>query len=467
MLFFGKEANKIHFIGIGGIGVSAIAKFFLNYKKEVSGSDVNSSETIFILQNLGAKISIGHREENLGNETDLVIYSPAVPYDNPEFKKAARLGIPLFSYPEILGEVMSKYNFPIAVSGTNGKTTTASLTGLILERAEFDPAVIIGGKVKEWNGNLRFSERQGFFVAEACEYKRAMMNLNPKAIILTNIEEDHLDYYKNLEDIKSAFTEYISKLPPDGILVYNADDIASKEIIKTAKAKKISYSLKNEADLKAEKIIRGNGKQIFNLISYSKNLGEFEIFIPGDFNIYNCMAASALSLDLGVSPEIIKETLKNFRGTWRRFEFLGTLNGAAVISDYAHHPTAVEKTIKGAKDFFPGRKILAVFQPHQKDRTIKLFDKFTESFTGADEVIISEIYSVEGRNQTERDISSLDLTEAARKKYPHFKIFYSKNLEETKKMIIERSNYFDVILIMGAGDIYKVGEDVVKKVKQF
>lgn len=458
------EYQKIHFIGIGGIGVSAVARLCFSLGKEVSGSDAAESINTRELKKLGVNIFIGHSESNLSEDVNLVVYSPAVQSDNLELKKARSQNILCKSYPEILGKIMEEFSDSIAVSGTNGKTTTTALTGLILEKAGFDPTVIVGGKVLEWGGNLRIGKNKKYFIAEACEYKRAIDNLRPKNIVLTNIEEDHLDYFKDLEDIKSAFRDYVSKMPESGILAYNADDAVSAEIALTAPVKKIGYSVKSaEAGLFAANIIKENGKQIFDLIYKGKNLGKFEIHIPGIFNIYNCLAASLISLELGVSPEIIKEVLYNFKGTWRRFERMGEINGSVIVSDYAHHPTAVKQMIAGAKEFYPGKKILAVFEPHQKDRTIKLFDDFAGSFSEADEAIISEIFSVEGRNDAERDISSLDLVEAIRKKYPSFKISYSKNPEEAKKMILEKISGFGVILIMGAGNIYKTAEELTFK----
>lgn len=458
-----KNYTKIHFIGIGGIGVSAVAKLCLESGKRVSGSDARDSEIISDLKKLGAEIFLGHNELNLKNDADLIVYSPAVPYDNPELLKAADIKIPFKSYPEILGDIMEEFKEKIAVSGTNGKTTTTFLTGFILEKAGFDPTVVVGGKAREWGGNLKIGKSKEYFITEACEYKRSMLSLNPKIIILTNIYEDHLDYYKDIEDIKSAFTEYIKKLPQDGLLIYNADDKISKEIADSFDIPKLSFGINSEADLKAVNIIKESGKQSFDLIWKGNVKRGFKIFIPGIFNIENSIAASLLALKLGVDTEIIKEALKNFHGTWRRFEKIGEIGKTIIISDYAHHPAAIKETLEGAKNFYPGKKILAVFQPHQKDRTIKLFGEFVDSLSYADEAIISEIYSVEGRNEAEREISSLDLVNAIKEKHKLPSVFYSKDLEETKKMVLEKISDFDVVLIMGAGDIYKVAENLVYK----
>lgn len=461
--------KKIHFIGIGGIGVSALARLFLARGALVGGSDISESEIVSDLKRMGANIFLGHKEENLDNNTDLVVYSPAVPEDNPEFQKAKKLNIVLKSYPEALGMVMAGFKKTIAVSGTNGKTTTTALSGLILENAGRDPTVVIGSKLKNWGGNLRVGG--DYFITEACEYKRAMLNLNPKIIVLTNIEEDHLDYYKDLEDIKSAFAEYVKKLPSDGILIFNKNDKASCEVAEFSKVKKLSYTIKvgratsdfgNASDLTAKNVLQENGKQSFNLVFQGKDLGMFEIFIPGLFNIYNALAASLLALSLKIDAEKIRETLKDFRGAWRRFELVGEKNGTLIISDYAHHPTAIRETIKGAKKFYPDKKILVVFQPHHQDRTKKLFNDFVESFDEADEVILSEIYEVAGREKDEEKISSLDLVKAIQKN--GFKnISFAENLQKTKEMIKSKLNDFDIVLIMGAGDIYKIGINKAEK----
>lgn len=458
-----KNYTKIHFIGIGGIGVSAIAKFCLESGKIVSGSDARDSEIISDLKKMGAEIFLGHNESNLKNNTDLVVYSPAILRDNPELLKAEELKIIFKSYPEMLGVIMEEFKERIAVSGTNGKTTTTSLAGLIMEYAGFDPTVIVGGKVREWGGNLKIGKTEEYFIAEACEYKKSMLSLNPKIIILTNICEDHLDYYKDIEDIKSAFIEYIKKLPQDGLLIYNADDKVSKEIADSFEISKLSYAINSEADLKAVNIVQENGKQLFDLIWKGNIIAGFQIFIPGIFNIENSMAASLLALKFGADAEIIKEVLKNFRGTWRRFEKIGEVGKTVIISDYAHHPAAIRETLKGAKNFYPGKKILAVFQPHQKDRTIKLFDEFIDSFNCADEAVISEIYSVEGRNDAGREISSKDIVSVICEKYKSFPVSYSKNLEDTENLILKKISSFDIVLIMGAGDIYKIADNLVYK----
>jgi len=454
-----KDIKKIHFIGIGGIGVSALAAYFLKKGKQVSGSDVEISPIIQDLKYQGAEIFDSHDKANISRDLDLVVYSEAVPEDNPELLAAKNYNITLKSFAEALGELMKSY-YGIAVSGTNGKTTTTAILGLILESADLDPTVILGGKVNLWDSNLRFGE-SNYFVAEGCEYRRNMLHLSPQMIILTNIEEDHLDYYKNIDDIKDAFTSYVKKLPAKGVLIFNVDDLQSQEIVNQTQAEKISYGLENEADLVAVGLSQQPGQQTFNLVWQGKNLGQFEIAVPGKFNIYNALAASAAAFKLDVRPEVIKEVLRDFKGSWRRFEKVGEIEGKIIISDYAHHPTAVKATIKAAKEFYPDKKILTVFQPHQQDRTSKLFDSFVKSFQEADEIILAEIYQVTGREEIKNLISSKDLAKAVKKIKNHPPISYTADNQQTEEMIHARLNDFDVILIMGAGDIYKIAESLV------
>lgn len=447
--------KKVHLIGIGGIGVSAIAKLMLSLGKEVSGSDLVSSEITSDLSKRGVGFFLGHSEKNLDSKTDLVIYSSAVPKNNHERKKAKKLKIRQLSYPEVLGEISKEKN-TIAVSGTNGKSTTTAILGLILEKAGINPLIIVGSKVSNWNGNFRDGQGK-YFVVEACEWQANMLNLHPKIIVLTNIEKDHLDYYKNLNHLLTTFQEYIEKLSKDDFLILNSDDPNLKKL--KPKCKVLTYGVKNQADVMAKNIVFGPGWQKFDLFWKSKVYG-LKLKIPGLFNIYNSLAALSCALALGIQPEIIKEVLENFSGIWRRFEVknLKIKNyKLKIVSDYAHHPTSVRGTIQAAKEFYPGRRILVVFQPHHRNRTKKLFKDFVKSFDKANLVILSEIYDVAGRETEEdKDISSKDLVKAISKRGKVKKIFYAENLEETKKLILESVKANDVVLIMGAGDIYKI-----------
>lgn len=478
------QINKIHFIGIGGIGVSAVAKLMAKIGKTVTGSDAVESEITRDAEKVGIKVFIGHKAGNLPKSLDLVVYSGAVPEDNSERKKARERGIPEMNYFEFLGE-MSRDKFTIAVSGTHGKSTTTALLGQMLALGDLDPTVIVGSKTKAFdNGNLRHG-RTKYFVVEACEHEAHMLNLRPKAIILTNIEEDHLDFYSGMEEIKETFLKYIKLLPDGGLLIANGDDQIIRNIIELSginkygarpNVKVITYGIENNSDVRAINLrivdlpSETGGKsmeryQRFEVARGLDGLGEFVLKIPGKFNVYNALAAISCALYFGVPLYKIKSMLKEFDGIWRRFEKLGEKNGVVFISDYGHHPTAVRETLKAAKDFYPNRRIVLAFQPHQKRRTQKLFNEFVECFDDADVLILNEIYNVPGREDSDEKISSMDLIEKARernkKRTASQEIYYGENLEETKKMILDNAKRGDVVIIMGAGDIYNITKELI------
>ncbi len=448
-----KKIKKAFFVGIGGIGVSALARLFYANNIKVSGSDKIESEITKELEKQGIKVFKQHNQKNLDSSTDLLIYSPAVKPSISERKKAKKLKIKQLSYPEALGKI-SQNKYTIAVSGTHGKSTTTAMLGLILDKAGLDPTVIVGSKIKHpgfsaqgrpalgWNENLKVGKSK-YFLVEACEWKAHMLKLFPDIIVLTNLEKDHLDYYKNFKNLKNCFIRYVKKLPKNGKLIFNADDKDCLEIAKSAHCKTIGYSIRS-----------------------SKH--KFSLQIPGEFNIYNGLAARACALELGVNPKIIKNTLNNFKGIWRRFELIGAdKNGytrlpigrqkftpkITLISDYAHHPTAVEKTIAACKEKYPSRRLIAVFQPHQRYRTKNLFKEFTKAFDLADIVILSEIYNVLGR-EIKENISSKDLVKELKKR--GVKAVFGKNLKNTKELLLSRIKKEDIVLIMGAGDIYNL-----------
>ena len=456
--------KKIHFVGIGGIGVSAIAKLMIWQGKEVSGSDCQESEITDELKKMGAGIFIGHQRENLADDVDLVICTLAVPENNPEIIKAKKLGIPIFTYPQVLG-FLTKEKFGIAVCGTHGKSTASSMLALIIKKAELDPTIIIGSKVADFNGNAAAGKSE-YFVFEACEYKRAFLNYYPKIIILNNIELDHTDYYKNKKDYENAFEEFIGHLPKDGTLIINEKVEMKKLKVKSQslKFKILSFGSDKKNDLVVSDIQLKNGETRFKVIFQEKNLGEFVLKVPGIFNVYNALGAITAALLLEIKPEIIKKTLADFQGIWRRFELVGEINGAKIISDYAHHPTEVEATIKGAKNFYPGKKIIAIFQPHQRNRTKKLFNDFVKSFDSADMVILSKIFDVVGREEKkDSDVNSLDLVREIKKRSKEKTVLFAEDLEKTKKLILENARKNDIILVMGAGDIYKMIRSLMKE----
>jgi len=455
-----KSANamKVHFIGIGGIGVSALAQYYLKTGHQVSGSDLVFSEVTDFLKKQGAKILIGpHNPKSISKDIDLVIYSPAVQEFNPELKEAEKLGIKCLSYPEALGELTKKY-FTIAISGTHGKSTTTAMIAKILIKADFDPTVIIGTKLKEFcNSNFRMGSdkiarsRQfvinfPILIIEADEYAGSFLNYWPKIIVLTNIEKDHLDYYKNLGNILKAFKKYIGHLSKDGWLVVNADDRNSSKLktqISKLQLKTKNYSLKQGEVKKLKKILK----------------------VPGEHNVYNALAALAVARILKIPDKISFEALSKYKGAWRRFEEktikLKTKN-YKLISDYAHHPTEIMATLRAAREKFPTGKIWCIYQPHQYQRTFYLFDDFVKVLRQAqdkfliDKLIIVDIYDVAGREKKKikKIVSSKKLAEKIRAKY-------IPGIEDAEKYLRKNLKGGEVVIVMGAGDIYKLVNQLI------
>ena len=431
---------KIHLIGIGGIGVSALAQYYLSKGHIVSGSDLTSSEITELLKEKGIKIIIGpHSENNLSNDANLVIYSPAVRPDNPEYKKAKELNIKLQSYPEALGDLTKQY-FTIAVSGTHGKSTTTAMIALVLTKAGLDPTVIVGTKLKEFEGSNFRAGSSKVLVIEADEHFASFLNYWPKIIVLTNIEKEHLDFYKNLNNIKKTYKEYLSHLGDDGILVANKEDKNINKIAKKGKQEAVFYSIKQKESKRLKRILK----------------------VPGKHNVYNALAVLAIARILGVPDKMSFDTLSKYRGAWRRFDIKQGKAGnkkITVISDYGHHPTEVLATLKATREKYPKKKIWCVFQPHQYQRTYYLFSDFVKVFSRAagriDNIIITDIYDVAGREtkKINAEVSSEKLVQKIDKN--NVKYFLLRDIEKYIKDTIKSGN---VLIIMGAGDIYKLAE---------
>ena len=462
-----ESAKKIYCVGIGGIGVSGIARLLHAMGKNVSGSDIRDSQIVQDLNQLGIKVFVGHNPQNLADfNPDLVIYSVDVSSDSEgylELAKADELGIPKITQGAALGLSMEN-KYGIGVTGTNGKSTTTAILGLILEKAGLDPTVLIGSLLSQKNETEKFKANarlgQGdYFVAESDEYARKMLENKPKMIIVTNIALDHLDYYKDLSDIKSAFLEYVQSLPNDGILIYNADDRNTIEVCKHATCHKFTFGIHHYADLQAINQITDNNKQTFDLHFDNEMIGKFELHVPGLFNISNALGAALAAIKLGVKAGIIQETLAEYAGIWRRFEIVGKLQGKIIISDYGHHPAGVAATIQAAKEFYPGKKVLVVFQPHHHNRTEKLFGEFVDSLIKVDEVIVPEIFHVAGREHGE-NVSSKQLADELSKQ--QVKATFALDLIETEKLIRQKIKSFDVVLMMGAGDIDLLARKLVE-----
>ncbi len=459
------SVKKAHVIGAGGIGVSAVARLLLHEGKIVSGSDAVRNETVDELNAAGIVVTVGHDSSHLPPDADVVIFSDAVPPTNPERHEARRLGIREMSYFEFLGE-FSKDRWTIAVSGTNGKSTTTALLGLMLERGGLEPTVIVGSKVPTFaHKNLRIG-RSKFFVVEADEYNAHMLQLSPQMIVLTNIEEDHLDFYRDLAHIRDTFREYVQNLPPDGQLILNADDhVCFYEL--APKVPFVTYAMDNPADYAARHVSVTSGMQAFQIVrtrgGLETALADCAMRLPGRFNVMNALAAATAALELGVSPDAVVATLREFTGIWRRFESVGEYHGATLISDYGHHPTAVRGTIDAVRSFFPGRRVVLAFQPHHRNRTRKLFDEFVASFDGADVLVLSEVYDVAGReDDADANVSSRDLVAATKardaERVVEREVLFGGTVAETQKRLEHLIKPGDAVVLMGAGDLYVIAK---------
>lgn len=413
-----KGIKRIHFIGIGGVGVSAIARMARLNRIKVTGSDIASGKMIEKIERIGGKVIIGHKKENIGKKIDLVVYSPAVDSNNPELIEARKLGIPTYSYPEILGSI-SKDMYTIAVSGTHGKTTVTSMLAEIMIYGNLDPTVVVGGLLKKQQDNFVLGDSK-YFLVEACEYKESFLSLHPDILVITNIDNDHLDYYKNIENIQKAFSKLVDKTKD--FIVCNPND---KNIQKVIKGKKI--------------------------IDYSKVNIDFELGIPGKHNIENAKAAISVGKLIGLDEDKIKKILKQYSGSWRRFEYKGkTKDGSLIYDDYAHHPTELKATIKTAKQTF-NKKLIIVFQPHLYSRTKIFLNDFADALKLADKVIITDIYAA--REKKDESIHSKDLAEKV-----EGSVYFSKFSDIVKHLEKEKNS---VIFTIGAGDVYKIGDKLL------
>ncbi len=455
MAFDLEHVHRVHCVGIGGIGVSAVAKFLRLQGKDVSGSDTARSIVTADAERAGVRV-VDPSAENVAPDLDLLIYTSAAPETQVERQAAAALGIPQLGYFEFLG-LLSRSRKTIAISGTNGKSTTTAMLGLILEKAGLDPTVIVGSRVPDFAyGNLRVG-KSDLLVVEACEYREQFMSLWPWMVVVTKIVEDHLDYYRDLAHIQKAFQAFAAKLPPDGPLAWNGDDAGSREAFGGLTQPNGTFGFGPDADLRAECHETFEGLQRFDAVWKDGVAWRgLELRVPGAFNVLNALAALGAARALGVEEQAARAALSGFSGIWRRFEKVGERGGAPIISDYGHTPDAIEATLKAAKEFFPGRKLIVAFQPHHHERTRKLFEAFVPAFDGADQLIMAEIYGVEGRKEGEYDISSRLLVEAIKKRNKVPNVSYAASPEDALNQLEAIDPKGAIMLIMGAGDIYSI-----------
>ena len=455
------RGNCVYFIGIGGIGMSALARILITEGCIVRGSDVQSSSLTSGLEKIGARINTTQDGSFMTPETDMVVISAAISEDNPDLRTARKLGIKVVKYSQILGSMM-KEKQGIAISGTHGKTTTSAMISAILRRSGFDPTFVIGGEVPDIGGNGYLGTGK-FFVAEACEYDGSFLNLTPTVGVITNIEEDHLDYYENIGKIINAFGDFASLVSPEGLLVINKHDSNVAIAAQKANCKVESYSLDEPSDWRGESVLGGDGVRKFKVYRKNEFFSEMLLKIPGAHNVLNALSATAVCSFLGVDKDCIKNALASFNGANRRFQIVGVKNSIKVIDDYAHHPTEIYVTLKAAREMYPERRIWCVFQPHQYSRTRQLLNGFARSFQFADKVIFADIYAARDSDFDKTTMNSKTLCE-----YTQSAGVDARHIPQLCDIANELSVMAkpgDIIITMGAGDVWKLAHDLVSKLE--
>lgn len=450
-----KNIKKVHFVGIGGIGMSGIAEILWSQGFEVSGSDKSLSEVTERLEKLGIKIYEGHSAENL-KDVDVLVYSSAVNTDNPEVKAAIERKIPVIKRSEMLAETM-RMKYGIGIAGTHGKTTTTSMVGLTLTEGGIDPTIIVGGKLSSLGGtNARLGKGE-FIVVEADEFDRSFLKLTPTIAALTTLESDHLDTYKDLEDIKSAFVEFASKVPFYGFVVLCLDEPALQDIIPQINKKIITYGTTAQADVRAIDISQDKFLTSYTVKYFGNELGRITLKVPGEHNVKNSLVAVIIGNELGIDFSVIKKALESFTSVYRRFEVKYNKE-ILVVDDYAHHPTETSATLKAIRAGWD-RRLVAVFQPHLYSRTKDFYQEFGRSFLNSDVFICTDVYPA--REEPIPGVTGELIAEATRK-FGHKNVHYIADKKNVPAFLNDIKQEGDIIITMGAGDIWKFGEQFVE-----
>ena len=454
-----KKPIYVHFIGIGGISMSGLAEILMNEGFRVSGSDMKSSELTDNLEKKGAVISIGQKAENI-SDPDLVVYTAAIHPDNPEYAEAVKKGIPMLSRAELLGEIMANYGEAVNVSGTHGKTTTTSMITDIMLEAGKEPTVTVGGMLDAIGGNIKIGKRD-LFIAEACEYTNSFLSFHPTIAVILNVEADHLDFFKDIDDIRSSFKRFALTLPQDdrGYLIINGNIRDVSYFTDAVKCGCLTFGKAPGCDLTAADIeFDDKACASYSLIVKGENKGRVVLSVPGEHNVYNSLAAIGVGLRLGIGLDTIIRALKGYTGTKRRFELKGNVRGFDVIDDYAHHPQEIEATLKAAA-MYPHKKLFVVFQPHTYTRTKALLNEFADALCGADEVILADIYAAREKNTI--GISSGDLADLIAEKGG--RSIYIPDFESIKEYIYDNVKEGDLLITMGAGNVVDIADQLVKE----
>ena len=448
------EPIHIHFIGIGGISMSGLAEILLKEGFIISGSDNKESALTDHLEKLGAKVFYGQKASNIISGIDVVVYTAAIHPDNEEFAEAVKQNLPMLTRAELLGQLMTNYDVPIAISGTHGKTTTTSMLSHILLAGEMDPTISVGGILKAIGGNIRVGNSE-YFVTEACEYTNSFLHFFPKIGVILNIDEDHLDFFKDLADIEHSFHDFAALVPQRGYIIANADDEGAREAVKGLSHPVFTFSVRDRgADCYADNVSFFDGYGDFDVVINGVTYAHVSLHVPGAHNISNALAAASAAYVLGIPGEAVTAGLASFTGAGRRFEHKGTFHGAEVYDDYAHHPDEVQALLNAVRPL-PHQRLILAFQPHTYTRTAALFDDFVNVLRQADRVVLAEIYAA--RETNELGISSRDLAA----QIPHS--VYCPTLEQVADELEKLAQPGDMIITVGAGDIYRAGEMLLKR----
>lgn len=449
--------EKIHFVGIGGIGMSGIAEILVNQGFKITGSDIAGSQNTEYLEKLGIKIYIGHNASNIG-DAEVVVYSSAVhPNENPETLAAQEQGIPLIKRAEMLAEV-SRLNYCVAISGTHGKTTTTSMIGLILIKAGVDPTVIVGGRLRDFGGtNARLGKGE-WTVVEADEFDRSFLQLFPTVAVINNIEPEHLDIYKDFDDLKETFTSFANKVPFYGFISAGLDDNGVREILKKFRKKVVTYGISKHSDYRADKISMIENGTEFDVFEYGEKLGRIKISIPGEHNVKNALAAISVARNFKIEFDVIASALAEFTGVYRRFDIKGEFNGILVVDDYAHHPSEVASTLAAARGGWD-RRIVAIFQPHTYTRTRDFYADFGKSFDDADVLIVTDVYPA--RETPLPGVTGKLIADAAID-FGHKNVYYLPTLDNVMEKLPEIIKAGDLMITMGAGNVVNIADRIAK-----
>jgi UDP-N-acetylmuramate--alanine ligase len=451
-----KKIKHIHFVGIGGIGMSGIAEVLLNLGYRVSGSDMKESDITERLRKLGGEICIGHRYENI-TTPHVVVISSAVTKDNVEVVAAREKQVPVIPRAEMLAELM-RLKYGIAIAGAHGKTTTTSLVATVLAAGGIDPTVVIGGKLNSLGTNAKLGQGE-FLVAEADESDGSFLKLSPTIAVVTTIDAEHLDYYKDIDEIKDAFLAFINKVPFYGVSVLCLDQPHIQALIPSVQKRYQTYGMSSQADYQAKEVSLKPLGSRFKVINHNQDLGWFELSVPGMHNINNSLAAIAVARELEIEIEIIRKALKDFSGVQRRFQIKGEVGGIIVVDDYGHHPTEVKATLAAAASGLE-RRVVVVFQPHRYTRTQHLLEEFFTAFNQADKLVVMDIYAA--GEKPIPGVSGRALYEGI-KKYGHKDVIYVPDKDKVADHVLDVLRKGDLMITLGAGDVWKIGEQVLNK----